>query len=743
MKQHRPFAPWLFAGLVLAAAAAAGCAGTTHSALPSLDGPAARGAAAEPALHRKAHTGLRLHIPPRRHHRRKGHWVSPNTKSLVVTVQMVTATSPWPSMAPQTLDVATPQPCSGSPTAGYNCTFAIHAFVGTNVFTFATYAVASPGPNDTPLSTLTSGITNVTNGKSLDFVLQGVVSKVLLSVPQPESSLAPTTQAVPIGVATSFPLFIDTRDSSNASIAGDTFASPVTITAGPSNSGVSLALTPPSPCPGDVNTPTKVVLNCAADLTHVSVVYDGSVTRSTGFSYVDTATIAASPQPATSPSPAVVALASNVVEYPLVPAPNPSGYVSTFSNLSLDAANGHLIAAYFNSPTGYLVDFNPSTMTATTGTFNFAADHVTLDPNGDIWTTDTSSAAIHCFSSISAAPVTVAIADANGPLGTETTVSTDTSGNVWFGGVDTSSYPAVGSLPNTCTGGSANANTIFGSLYDGYVNLAPAAPIGGVPAMWTTAGYTNYNLYAFTASTSSSPPPLASFPGGESVQGVTSDTSHNLFAVTSLASGGAVDEVPAGSSSISTVSTLVPQSYPYNIAQYSGTFASAQALAMIDSSHEAGVLINPVSTATEPLELPLGGYYCYPTSFDENGNAWVLCSHADGSLWAHRMVVTSTWDPLIGSYALCSPFTTVLGVPEASVSQAPFTVTTSDASVIAVATPFPGNYPHELPITINGAGPVTLTITDKNGRTAQVSTTVLNSGCSHPRPNRRNPNPRR
>ena len=190
------------------------------------------------------------------------------------------------------------------------------------------------------------------------------------------------------------------------------------------------------------------------------------------------------------------------------------------------------------------------------------------------------------------------------------------------------------------------------------------------------------------------------------------------------------------------LSTLVPQSDIYHIAQFSGTQTTAQALASFDDGYQAGVFMSPVASSTEPLEMPMSQNYCDAIQFDKNGTPWALCSYPDGSVWAQRMVVTSTWNPLFGSYLYCSNYTQILGVPESSsvVSSAPFTITNNtDPSVIAAATPFPGNYPHEIPVTINGTGSTTLTVTDKNGRAESISIFVGNSSCSGPRPHRHRP----
>jgi hypothetical protein len=95
-----------FAALAIAAAVGAGCAGSEKalplSVTPSSDALASNATAAR----LKTGAGMFLRIPPRPPHHRAGREISPNTRSLVVGVQLVTATSPWPSMRPQTYAVA-------------------------------------------------------------------------------------------------------------------------------------------------------------------------------------------------------------------------------------------------------------------------------------------------------------------------------------------------------------------------------------------------------------------------------------------------------------------------------------------------------------------------------------------------------------------------------------------------------------------------------------------------------------
>ena len=164
--------------------------------------------------------------------------MSPNMLALTVAVQQVTA-SPWPALPLQTLVVNTPQPCVPAG-GGLNCTFTVKAYVGKNVFTFNEYATKNPKPQDTPLGTLTTGAEKVTSGGSgLNFTLDGVVNQIELSVPNPNSNFDPASKndrGKTDRYGHDVPALRQLEDASGASIATDTFSSPVTIQVSLANS---------------------------------------------------------------------------------------------------------------------------------------------------------------------------------------------------------------------------------------------------------------------------------------------------------------------------------------------------------------------------------------------------------------------------------------------------------------------------------------------------------------------------
>jgi hypothetical protein len=203
---------------------------------------------------------------------------------------------------------------------------------------------------------------------------------------------------------------------------------------------------------------------------------------------------------------------------------------------------------------------------------------------------------------------------------------------------------------------------------------------------------------------------------------------------------GALEEVAAGSTTLASLLPYIPGAYVDSIAQYSGSHSTAQALLGYDGNNDNAVVVGPVASTTEPLEATLTNVSnCGPSGFDANGGAWVICSQSDGSVWAYHPVITSTWSVLPQTYYYSyQTGTAILPLPETG-NNGPFTVTNNPSpGVVATGTPFPGpsSFPHALPIQLNGGGTDTLTIADKNGRTANVTFTVIQETDSRRRHHR-------
>jgi hypothetical protein len=744
MKQQRSLGPALFLALFLAALAA-GCAGSGTAGPGTL--PSSPNDVSGDHV-RRHHVGatLRLRIPRRpKRHGRGAHYVSAFTQSLTVGVQLVSG----PSLPTQTLVVATPEPCQVS--AGVTtCTFNVSAYVGQNVFTFNEYASKNPTPTDTPLATLTSPVTTVAAGSSLNFDLDGVVNKVVLKVPAPESTLTPVlgnTEAIPIGAPASFPLTVSAFDAAGGAIATDTFSSPITISvAAGAAPGVTLSLI--QLCPNDAATTSQVTLTCSKDLTGVRVRYDGTVTRS-GSGYLESASITAAPQPAVSSVPASIAFASNVVAYEASPGPasGPVDGVDLY-NMALDPTSGKLV--WIGNATGLdpaLFEIDPAQPAAGVANLplGFNSNSVAVDPNGHIWVSDVTSAALHCFASITTTtPVTVALTN-NGSGITANNVVADPSGNIWFTGESGSGYQSVGFGPNACS-----ATTFSKTFLIGAFGGAPSAlSLASASGTWSASVDSPAGLYNVTTATapSSMPSPVASWTPTVTPYSMTNDQAYNAYAAVydSSSSRSVVTEIPSATSTIQTFSTLQDGTYPLSIAQFSSAGGSAKALAVSDEDYPGLFLISPAASTTEPLPIPMNGNYCFSVNFDANGDAWASCGRPDDSIWAYHTILTSTWSALPNQFYFNddAPQSGLIGIVSNSPSSSDsYTATvTSGTDVIAIATPWAdaANYPHSIPISILGTGSATLTILDNHGRSQTVTIQVaqgVSAGGRHRHPHR-------
>jgi hypothetical protein len=738
MSTSRLLAVALFAALAVAAIGA-GCSGSPAgpTSLPST----MNGASVESAASKRVGATLSIKVPRRpKHHGRGAKYVSAFTESLTVEVQKVTA-SPWPSLTQQTLVVATPAPCTEIAGGALICTFNVKAYVGKNVFTFNEYAQKSPGPQDTPLATLASGVTHVgADTPSLSFTLEGIVNKVVLSVPDPESTLTPVTantQPIPIGSPASFPLEISAQDAAGGTIATNDFASPITVSVGTGSApGITLALA--QKCDGDASTPSKVTLTCASDLNGVTVKYDGTVTASGAFSYKDRASISASPQPGTPAVPAAVALTTNSISYQLLPPPASSAPSIDISNLALDRVSGKLVAGVsYNNVNPVLVEFDPANAAgAVSVPLGFAVFNVFVDSSEKIWTDDGSSNTMHCFTNISAAPSSLSLNDTYGDEVYDPDITQDASGNIWYAGEaysDGGNQPATGFTTADCSSRSIVAEYLYGSD-NGYpysLALAKPNPLPGVLVPASAYGGVA-SLYAMDTSVpGASPQPVAAWPSGQAPEAFANDPSYNVYAGTTTSSNySIVNKIAAGSTSIQTLLSLPPESRAYGMSQYSGTGATAQALLPQDDEYVGGALITPVAATTEPLELPVPfAWGACSTAFDKNGGVWAVCSRTDGSIWATHTIVTSHWSASPNGVVLeSSALDFLIAVPELGANSAPFTVTANtNPSVIATGTPWPASpsFAHEIPMEIANTGTSTLTIQDKNGRKQNLTIQVV------------------
>ena len=162
--------------------------------------------------------------------------------------------------------------------------------------------------------------------------------------------------------------------------------------------------------------------------------YDGTA-ASSGTGYVDTASIAGSPQAAAPPPPpATGALTSNVVPYRLAPAPTFTAFPYVeMSNLALNPVTGTFVfSALYSNSHPVLIEFDPANPTgATTAPIGFGIYSLAFDAAGHLWTNDASASQLHCFSGITATPSTIVVSDSEANLYEPQIYAIDGSGNVW------------------------------------------------------------------------------------------------------------------------------------------------------------------------------------------------------------------------------------------------------------------------------------------------------------------------
>ena len=659
-------------------------------------------------------------------------YISPNTKSLSVVVQPVTA-KPWPSAMPvQVLVVATPSPCTES--AGtMTCDFRLRVHLGIERFTLKAYA--SSNASGAPLSMLQTGDVAVGKRhkkhkipKPLHFVLEGVVHDVSLAVPSPENTALPAVQVIPAATPATFPLTVTPHDASGAVILASTFASPVAISVSPPTTGVTLHVA--SLCPGESGplSGTSVKLACASDISRVTVAYDGTITRSGG-AVVDTSTISASPHPIdVTPEESVkVALRSALREVT---------YFNTHSAVAAlalaPAPNGlmYFMADGLESVMGSFDPAHPSTTLKQVGA-GTTIYSILVDSHNDVWLGR--SGLLECYTSVTYPPKATATIGFNAPA-----ALTQSGSNLWYEIQDQSFLTAsVGFLtPGAGCSGVPASSSAIAQIGSGKFNPISAASDGS--GIWATAniGGDPFDGEVFTPGVHSTGTlsSAVDFGSNYGTEGAASDGAGNLYVGLSPNAGGInpeVDKIPAGSTTPQTVATLPPNAVPYGVAVFPSTGTASQ-IAVVDGGygpHRGVWLIDPTG-AKPKLYVPFhASFNCFYAAYDNGGGIWAPCEDPDGNFVVFNPIITSRWAAIPSSFgipAAAVPDSTAIAILEASGNDSsPFTVVSnSNPSVVATATPWPG-VTHDIPITIQDYGTSTLTIADKYDRKQILNVNVV------------------
>ncbi len=705
--------PYLVIALFAVAAFAAACGGGgqgSSSALPTVAGPGST-----PLRYTNAKLSLKIPAQQSASSSRRPAYVSPNTKSVQITVQPVPAPSASPSSIPsQTFAVTTPTPCTQNADGSKTCTFDVQAPFGQDRFVINTYSVANPSPSDTPLATFETGTIDVTPGSTappINFTLTGVVATVDLTMQSPDPSVTPSTEFWPAGTPTTRILGITPRDSSGAAILTDTFVSPVKVTLNTTGAGVSLSLASSQCSPASSLSGTTATITCAKDLGAVKYAYDGTIAYNSADNVIDHITFSA--QPNRTVQSATFALLGAVISQPF-PMSTTFPYQMFFSTAGNGTFN-YIAAQTTGTILGTLDPSNPSA--APNVGLSYYASGITTSSFGDIWLADhesnsgnTTDTALQCYTSITASPQPVSLPNSISPFA----VGTDSNGNVWYFGQDQSQYLnwAGYIIPGSnCAYSFPSAPPVqIGSQTD-YPQAVAAAPnIGGNPGVYLQS-QSNGNIYYVNTGTSSAVTTPVAAPGSYYGQGLASDGAGNTYAAL-LAFGAPASIIgeltPGGTLN---TATLENGANPLGISVFPSA-GTASRLALADGTSSID-LVDPSSAfgATNLQIVPVSYYELYSTFFDKNGDAWIAGENSSGVPELTHVVRTSSWTILNSSLSV----PTNGGIANIEIIETgdsgPFTISNiSNPSIAATAAPWPGVH-HVIPLQINSGGGSTLTFT--------------------------------
>lgn len=680
-----------------------------------------------------------LTIPPaNKQSARKPFYISSQTAAFGVAVVGWGSPSPAPASG-QIIPFATPSPCAAATGGGYTCTLTVTAPLGEDQFFVATYGVASPGPNTTPLSVAESGEVNVGAGATpLPFTLNAVVASVTLSVASPDTGPSPNTQVFTVASPGTTMLGISALDANGVAIMDDPttpFSTPIQISASPAAEGITFSLTSSSPCGSSVSA-SQASIACVADLSAVQVRYDGTPRPDASDHLIDDYTVSAP-----SASPASYVLASNIINTQIIPA---NGYVEP-AFLGTTSGGGLWYAAY-NGAGWTTGTYDPSTQDlgpqGTLANDSYVIS-MTMASNGNLWVND--DGPIDCYTSIAGGTPTlsgfypqVSNGDWIYPYG----MTTDASGNLWYVGYDDDydgpppSYagyftPSNCSTPNPSP--SPAQYQLSNDTEEESVYLAPL-PNGSV----AIGSYSSYDLpnklYLLPANgsgTINGATPLSSNQYGA---GAAADGAGNVYATfTAFGSVPDIEELLSGQTAFSKelvslppTSGSLPSPHPSGLAAFSKTSGgAADRLEYVDTDYDALGLVESVQSSPMPLLVSLpNSILPFQAAYSGDGAEFVLDMDASENVNLVRIMPTRTWSvPNVALDSGCSA-SALLTILERGDS-GPFTVSIP-ASAGITATVLPGA-DHDFWLTGVADGSFTATVTDANHRTEQFQVTAASS----------------
>jgi hypothetical protein len=706
-----------------------------------------------PSSSKNANAVIVLKIPaPGQQVSRRPFYLSSGTQSLGVLVVAATSSeSPTPTDL-TIYPVATPSPCATATGGGYTCTLNVTAPIGVDNFFVGAFATASPNANAVPLSEyaalgITVSASPAPNATPLTFTLDGVVYKVVLTVPSPDPGNTPNTQAFPAGVPVlPQPLSVTAYDSNNNPIltnVSNTFATPIVIVPSPAGEGVSVSLNGAT-C--STSTSTSVSIGCAADLNKVEFAYDGTTTPDPNDHVVDTFTISTTTQQGNpTPSPATVVLESNVISYPISTG---GQYLQGAFLTALSSGQLLYLAVVDNEGNeGLIGTFTPSTATLSAPvTLNDVESPTTMAvaPNGTFFVVD-SEESIDCWNSVSSALSGSAPSasftpppDTYGYSPQPYAITVDGANNAWLVGYEYESetyqdfatyFPAA----SGCTGSPAfaayitlNADTSDASQFISPLSNGMAYQSQNGQGLYTaTTANAGGTINAIT-------PALGS---GSGAGGVGSGGNGTVYAAYyNYGSSGDVETLPSGGSSLTSLLSLVPTSpvsgdgpEPDGLSVFSLN-GTPDRISYVDGEfYMLGVIGNLTTTPTTMLISLPNTYNVFQSAHNSKGGEYVLYNDSSNDLYLARSIQTTTWNVPVTSIATgeCGNVP-VMSINQRAPSSGPFTLGFPSGGS---ATPMPGAYNDQV-LTPPGSGAFPVTVTDNGGRTETYSMTVTNNeGC--------------
>ncbi len=720
---------------------------------------------------------IALYVPPanKQSSSRKPFYISSGTQSFGVLAVLATSTESPNPVNMQIFPVATPSPCAVASAGGYECTLTVVAPVGNDIFYIGAFATASPNANAVPLSEfetgqITVGGTPNPNATPLSFTLNGVVYRVVISVPSPDPGNTPNTQVFPAGTpSASWPLGITAYDSSGNAIASDptiVFADPIVVTVSPADGAIGLILT--SQCSSNSSSARKrmtsfsggspsVSIDCAADLNNVQFGYTGLTTPDPNDHIVDTFTISTATQMVSpAPSPANVVLSSTRLTWPLGPSDS-----SVDVGQLVRSASGQLVYIATDGDGGsYIGAFDPSTQTVvSSGTFNANLGNpgaFALDSSGTVWLADTDYGTLDCWPSVAnaasgAAPVATIAPVTSSPDGDYldvTSVAVDAANNIWYVGYDSDDcadacgarhrnhvaiipsedpgYSYAGFFPATACTASVNTSPIANAFLNGdYYDYEPfVAPLNsGSGDGILVNSYAGYGAYVVTTTSGNVTPSTSQLNSEASGYGAAVDGAGTAYAAFSVYTAADIESMPATpGSNLNTLLDLPPTSgsfpspEPWGIDAFSPTGGAADRLDYAEQDYQALGLVESVPASPMPLLAPIpSGDDALWAVHSAKGGEYMLYLDDSGNLDLARVIPTTTWSvPDTQFETACGYAEGLLGIVERG-DRGPFTVTYSPApEVNATLPPSDHNYFTEFSSVPSSQ---TVQVQDAGGRT--------------------------